>query len=623
MKLKQIRRFAALASKKVSAKQIHAGSLAFFEHEKNYNYREMSKSADLALQRFRDAGTRAEMRLIKADGVTANLDMIMPECWDAYGAKLEILSPVKEVLSEYNSTRFMLPVRCPATPPEGITGELVLESDMEKKDVRGKFILSFTYKMMGWNKLELIEKGVVGVIAARGDRGDQFPDAVRWTNGWGCGPGWFQTKEEPRLLMINVSYNHGQKLTKLLNRGRKVIIKAFADTRTYSGFQQTATGLIPGKRKQEVVLQGHLYEPMPTDNTLCAAAMCDFAEIVSRLIAEKKLPKPYYSIRFMLGQEKYGFAEFYSDSKRARNVVANMNFDGIGANHRKTHLPALVRYAPVCNTSFSDLLLDQLVRKHNTIPFITERGNFSDDTFMGDPRISAPCNWIMAEEGCYHHQSANTFDIVDWAGTEEKARITLEYILTMAYLDPQAVNEYLPEIATGAMRHIDLEFAKLVQRAPTLTPQDLLASINFVIGWQLDRIASAGTFGATKANIRKAQDALNQHIEKKLSLFRKAATKPARGNQAPSPEERQASKLIPVRLVNENPTDLKREKNFRRRRKHVAYHESFVAWMDGKRDLWTVIKLLEMDYETQFTQEQIKAYIRYAQDIARLGYIRL
>ena len=219
MKIKKIKQLASLASKRLSAEKIKTGSMEFFRYEKSNNYREMSKSADLALQRFKEAGAITEMRLIKADGTASNMDFIMPECWDAYDAKLEVLSPVKEVISDYKSTRFMLPLRCPATPPDGITGELVHEKDMDKKNVRGKFILSFTYKMLGWNKIEHIKKGIAGVISGWSESGDKLPNSVFWTNGWTCGPGWFQTKEEPRLLMMNVSYNNGQKLAGLLKKG--------------------------------------------------------------------------------------------------------------------------------------------------------------------------------------------------------------------------------------------------------------------------------------------------------------------------------------------------------------------------------------------------------------------
>ena len=622
MRFNDVKKISGLAAKQLSIREIKELSMQFFLHEKEYSFSQQANSARLAFELFKEAGADAEMRDIKADGKTANMDYIMPQAWDPLDAKLEILSPFKETLSDYKTDRFMLPMRCPATPAGGITGELILEKDAGRKGVRGKFILSSTYKMCGWDKMKLLKTGAAGIISYWSESGDKLPDSVFWTNGWTMGPGWYHTADEPRILMMNISRNKGLRFEKLLKSGKKVTLKAFADTKTYSAVQHTATALIRGESEKEIAIAGHLYEPMPSDNCICAASMTRFVSIINGLIREKKLPRPRYSLRFILGAERYGISEFFKDRKRAGNIIANMNFDGFCVDHKKAKEPSQVRYAPVCNTSFTDILLDELVAKYNTAPLQHVRGNFSDDTFMSDPLVSAPCTWFWQPDGPYHHNSENTYETVDWKRALEKSSVALEYILTLAYMDPQAAGGYLPSVEKGLARHIDLEFSKLLKRSGALTEKELLSNLYFVIGWQLRRLESLAGFGVSRFALKKAQARLGRHIEKALGIFGKAKTRTVK-NENPIPsEERKAANIIPVRLAEYPPSDMAKEKDLLKRPRNAPSAENFVAWMDGNRTLWDVIKLLEMDLEKTFTAAQQNTYIDYARDLERLGYIK-
>ena len=623
MRFNDVKKISNLAAKQLSIREIKELSMQFFQHEKEYSFSKQANSARLAFELFKDAGAETEMRNIKADGKTANMDYIMPQAWDAFDAKLEMLSPKSEIISDYKTDRFMLPIRCKATPAGGITGELITEEDIGEKGSGGKFILSSTYKMCGWDKMKLLKEGAAGIISYWSESGDKLPDSVFWTNGWTMGPGWYHTADEPRILMMNISVNKGRRLEKLLKSGRKVVLKAFSDTKTYDATQQTVTALIKGSSEKEIAIAGHLYEPLPSDNCICSASMTLFVSIINRLISEKKLPQPYYSLRFILGAERYGISEFYKDPKRARRVIANMNFDGFCIDHKKAKEPSEVRYAPVSNTSFIDILLDNLVEKHNTAPLRHVRGNFSDDTFMSDPLVSAPCCWFWQPDGPYHHNSENTYEIVDWKRALEKSKTAFEFILTLAYMDPQAAEGFLPEVEKGLARHINLEFSKLLKRSGSLTERELISNINFLNGWQLRRLESLAGFGVSRPALKKAQGRLGRHIEKALSIFANAKTLPEKNKSSVSSEERKAANLIPARLAKYPPSDMAKEKDILKRPRNAPYAENFVAWMDGKRTLWEVIKMLEMDIERIFTAKQQDAYIKYARDLERLGYIKL
>jgi len=622
VRLSDVENISKLAVSRLSIREIKELSMQFFQFEKEYSSFQQENSAQLAFELFKEAGAKTEMRKMKADGKTASMDYIMPQSWDPRDAKLEMLSPFKETISDYKTDRFMLPMRCTATRAGGLTGELILEKDINKKGVRGKFILSSTYKMFGWDKMKLIKEGAAGIISSWAESGDKLPDSVFWTNGWTMGSGWYHTAEEKRILMLNISCNKGKRLERFLRRGKKVVLKAFTDTKTYAGTQHTATAVIRGGNKKEIAILGHLYEPMPSDNCICAASMTRFVAVINRLIEENKLPKPYYSLRFLLGAERYGFAEFYKNTKRARNIIANINFDALCVDYRKAKVPSEIRYTPVSNTSFTDILLDKLVKKHNTAPLRHARGNFSDDTFMSDPLVSAPCVWFWQPEGIYHHNSENTFEVVDWKRVLEKSAVALEYLLTLAYLDPQAAEGFLPEVEKGLAGHLELEFSKLLKRAGSFTEKELLSNLHFVSSWQVNRLESLSTFGVSRSSLKKAQDRLGRRIEKALEIFAKAKTLPEKSESFISPEERKASNLIPVRLAKYPPSDMAKEKDILKRPRNPFCAENFVAWMDGKRTLWDVIKLLEMDLEKTFTSGQQNTYIHYARDLERLGYIK-
>ena len=128
----------------------------FLENDHRFSCTEMLRTPRQAARQFKEAGLQTEVVKLKADGKTAYLDCIMPQAWDIYDAGLEMLSPKKMIISDYSKCKLIVANRCKETPVGGITAELIHIDDIDKKDVRGKFVLGFRFP--GKDKARAIEK---------------------------------------------------------------------------------------------------------------------------------------------------------------------------------------------------------------------------------------------------------------------------------------------------------------------------------------------------------------------------------------------------------------------------------------------------------------------------------
>ena len=345
----------------LSIERIEHDTRVLYETDKTYCYRDMLKTADHAAELLRETRARVQVTPLRADGVTTYLDYTMPSAWDVDDARLEVVSPAGcdcPVLADYATDRFIVPNRCAATPQGGITAGLVRYEDRDRTDIRGKWVLLKTAPHLV--KADIIARGAAGIVSVYSGDGAAMPDAVVWHNGWSQGTGWYHTKDEPRIVMFSISARRGALLEDYLAGGREVILKGVVKSRTYNGIIKTVSALIPGKVKREIVVLGHMYEPLPDDNSVGNGAMIEMCRVINAQIRQGKIPKPYYSIRFLFSMERYGFGQFFDSAARSRNVMAAISVDAISINPRISGVPDMYTSGSMVTPFFGDIVMDNL-----------------------------------------------------------------------------------------------------------------------------------------------------------------------------------------------------------------------------------------------------------------------
>src|SRR5437764_5714090 len=171
-----------------------------------FNYPKFQETAEYLQRTMRDIGLKnVELLGAPADGVSQAGYWTMPLAWDARSARLEIVDPDlpfdSRVLADYQKTPTSLGMWSGATPPEGVTAELVevKETGAEKiarLPLQGK--LALTSRNPADFKWALVKAGALGAVNAFTEN-PRLEDGRQWINAWGDN-GWAFTKGSTPLL---------------------------------------------------------------------------------------------------------------------------------------------------------------------------------------------------------------------------------------------------------------------------------------------------------------------------------------------------------------------------------------------------------------------------------------
>ncbi len=267
----------------------------------------------------------------------------VPRAWEPRAASLRVLRPEERTLVTFANTPTCIHPWSAATPPEGVTAEIVhvgngtRDEDYIGKDVRGKIVfadrganwLAYIHAVEKRGALGYVSDDILAVTHAKPR--EQFQDAVLWytfyereTNG---GPirGWG----------ISISPRMGDYLRELLARG-PVIGHCVVDARTFDGVMENVIGTIEGdgSTDEEFLCMAHLdhYRPGAMDNASGCSVLLEAADVLKRLIAHGDLPRPKRSIRFLFGPEGHTSNVYpHSLADRIDRLVGSWTVDTVGA----------------------------------------------------------------------------------------------------------------------------------------------------------------------------------------------------------------------------------------------------------------------------------------------------
>lgn len=591
-------------------------------------YREFHKSAAFCARQLKSAGAKQVARIrVPSDGTTRYMDIVMPQAWDVKKAELMMVKPKNgglEYLASHSEEPDSISPWSAPTPKGGIKAELVsYESMMAGADSAGKMVFTDKLEPQAVRK-NVVKYGAIGIVSAWSLAPDDLPDGTSWVNGWGEGPGWYQTKEEKNLFCFSITPRRGKILREMLDHGRQVLLKAKIESRIYDGFIDTVTGVIKGKTDKELVLIAHIYEPQPNDNATGAASIIEICRLLNYLIKKGILAQPELSVRFLIGMELYGMSAYFNDYRNRRNVLAVVNMDAISIDHKKSNIGLTLQMNPACTPHCGNALfkstIERLFKQWNKLyPVFITTCCFSDDCFLADPIFGIPTNWSWAPEGIYSHNSANTFEEVDWHATKLITAGVADYVSFMACLNNKRACWLIDECLLAGKLAVLNECKKAVHEGIERPPR-----IKFVTDWEQKKLDSVVKFCKKNTTVsNKVEKAKSELLGFANVQTRNSGLKPSPEKIRPSNRiERLAQNMIPERSVIGLPRCVSRAP-FTDRRPRVTGAAFALAWTDGKRNLLEIIKFAELDTETKFNESQIKDMVDYFEYLAKYGYINI
>jgi hypothetical protein len=544
----------------------------------------------------------ARIEQFPADGETKYWTYTAPIGWEAKSAELWLVKPEQKLLAKYQDTPTCLHAHSNATPPEGITAQLIdvgkgtKPAHYKGKKVKGKFVLA-----TGRAKLVHEEAGykrkAAGVITdtltyeIKSFRESiDLPDAHAYQAIW-------PTKEELNKVTFgfSITKRQGNYLRALLKQKKKVVLKAIVDAKLFPGKLNILTATIKGKTKpnQEIFLIAHLCHPKPSanDNASGSGLLLEIARTIQTLIQKGKIPQPKRTIRFFWVPETYGtIAYLHKHENLAKRLIAGINLDMVGQDQELCKSTLTLDKTPDSLPSYlNDLIVNLMEEAARQFDPQTDFGpattfryrvnahtGLSDHHEFVDSTIGVPCVMLLQWPDLYYHTSQDTPDKVSAQTLKRVGWIATIATLTLANADIEEAYAMAIQTYTSGVSRLQSALREATQTllevknnpkhkkrpkklALTLakTAQQCINKIEH-IAWRetqavksTKKLASGPELNSLIAQLTRnitvqAKHALTQ-IQQTLVLIQKTIDMKIPRKIRLTPAEKQASKIIPKR----------------------------------------------------------------------------
>lgn len=367
--------------------------------------------------------------------------------WRAKKGELWMVAPSRERICSFEEVPLTLVKHSGSGQVEAElvdVGSGAGEAAYRGKDVKGKIVLATaaTAQVM---REAVLERGAVGVLTYYApDTRPGYPNMVRYTALW---PRW---EDRDKLgFAFNVSKNQGATLKRLLEEGKKVVLRADVETEYYKTNIETLTASLRGavEPEKEIVLVAHLCHPAPSanDNGSGSGGLLEMARALKAMIASGAVEPPKRTIRFLWVPEFNGLVPYIqAHLERTRNTLAAVNCDMIGEDLHLTGGTFGIYRTPDSNPSYlNDVVanfaglaesLELTSLNGSTHPFVWKSYPYSggsDHVVFNDGALRVPS--VMLNRGdTFHHTSLDTMDKVDPTELRRSSFIALGAVYYLA-----------------------------------------------------------------------------------------------------------------------------------------------------------------------------------------------
>lgn len=619
-------KYTDIASRFADFAELAKSTAEFSKLELSTSFCDSKASTDYVVKLLEKAGfSDIEQYAIPADGVTTYDDCTMPQAWDRTGrSTLEIIEPAlpenERLLADSDAEVINLPTWSAPTPPEGITGELMLFSTIKSDDFHeaaGKIVLC-DFSPGGARARKLCQAGALGTVAFVRDIAEALPDDVRWMNGVGC-CGWYHIKGDKRPWNFSITPRRGLALEKRLLAGEKVVLRAVVNTKIYDGEIYTVTARIPGESESEVALFAHMYEPFPADDAIGVTACVEIGRVLLEAIKAGAVPKLKKTLRVVFSMERYGFYEYLQNAKRRQNLVYTLNMDAITNSAWKLcKTPRNIRHSSAAVPFFGEILIRELMDKIcPQVNYLESAGSLSDDTFSADSLWNIPSNWLTSPcPNGMHHNTNDIFAAVAWDEVPGDLDVVTG-LLCALMTDTDA--DYNAEIRSKVLAGVKLDAAKDLEKLANaakisdLDAEAVQTLYAFLKDYHRKRIISLNSYWQ---DIVSEQDISNT-LDPLFADFTPAAAATTTHTAAAAAMRgikvsRNASKLQPMSLA-----VVPQEERYAIK---VFPSALCCAMLDGKRSLYEAWLISEFMLYGKISTANAADLVKFFQKLSKYGY---
>jgi aminopeptidase YwaD len=394
--------------------------------------------------------------------------------WSCRKGVLSVLSPdeLAGKFADYEDCPISLIQRSKATPPEGLTAELVYVGEgkniKDYKGARGKIVICDSYCLA--EVYEAAAKaGAAGIILYKQRplpplRKGSGVQGIRQYNSF-----WW---DETDLFGFVLTPEDGERLVSYLrspaSAGKPVEVWAHIESDTYPGTLEVVTALIPGNEAREIVVVAHLCHPKPSagDNASGVAALLEAHRALRHLIEKGELPVPEYGIRFLIVPEITGTFAFLSRERRiSRRLMLGLNLDMVGQKQEATGSTLCIESPPMAAASFAPYLVEEIASRafeQGTNPGgtgglsavrmkATPFSGGSDHFILSDPAVGVPTPMLIQWPDAFYHTSGDTPDKISPDTLRRVAVLACAYAYTCGLADEEDLS-WITQLAGRAIR---------------------------------------------------------------------------------------------------------------------------------------------------------------------------
>ena len=463
--------------------------LSLYRLERPQTFPAYQRAAAYTYDLLRAEGFSAELLNFPADGKTTWQDKRAPLGWDVSTMRLSLVTKVAgitdPVLADYSREPLSAVKHSVATPPEGITADLVTEAQMKAgEDVRGCFVLlNQATRPRGQVVRTLLDLGALGWVSDYLEDPHTTPDSVSWINAGTEHNSWHVQAGDRDFISFQITPRTGLALRAACESG-PVKVHALSDGRRYETELPVITGLLPGEDPREVWIVSHMYEPLIDDNANGVIGSIAILKALRQLRDAGEL-RLRYSVRVVFAAEMYGYAAYaeHLGGDLSGRVIGALNTDGITSSFDKSSQKLYAaKEAPDLPGCVGNLVLrlvtDQELAHHPDFQVIPLDNYYGDDCFLSDATLGCPTVWIeyMLRSG-YHHNSWLDESKFDVDATVLHLAYSAAWVRAMAAMEPEEVAALLPD----ALRR-SRETLEKAAKAPLRPGSDGKAKMEFL--WQ-------------------------------------------------------------------------------------------------------------------------------------------
>jgi hypothetical protein len=362
--------------------------------------------------------------------------------WDAEMGELWLVEPFKERITSFDEIQVSL---CPNSQSTNTLAELVFvgrgtkSEDYKGKEVRNKIVLA-SGNPGAVHEEAVFNRGALGVVSYSSFRPLDYPDLVREGS---ITP--YESKDGKKATFgFMISFRKGEKLRKMLEEGKKLLVKIKIRAKVYPSHYENVTAVIPGSdlKEEEILFTAHLchYKPGSNDNASGSASLLEIARTLRNLISSGEITPPRRTIRFLWIPEMSGSIAYAAQHpKKVDKMICGMNMDVVSSYLNDNNTTYYILYTPHSLPHFmNDVVANfaEFVGKTNTIelntrfkftmPIISPTGSRDSFRYMIAPYVGGSDHWIfndgalrvpmvdfLAWPDSYYHSNQDTPDKCD------------------------------------------------------------------------------------------------------------------------------------------------------------------------------------------------------------------